>query len=135
MQQKSSRIEADPDTAFKVLKAWIRLDADNIVRRRLWLIAECHYSTWRSNFVPREEGLFHGFFYGPNYRRAEKALEEMLTALGHNYRNASDCEKYNAVRELLKLLPKPLNPHAEKMVDGAWACPQSVAADGPVLER
>jgi len=127
LRQSIAEIEEDPSTAFSVLKAWIVLDAENIVRRDLGRIAIRGFQGWETNRVPRE--YFQGFNPRADCAPAEAALVEMLTGLGHNYLRAADRTKFDAVRGLLTVLPDQiLNEDARKMVRGEYDLDQGSRA-------
>ncbi len=112
-----SDLEADPAAAHAVLRPWLQLDAQNIARRRMGRIAASCFASWTTNVAPTSSYENH-YFFGSDFARAEHELAPVLTALAHNYRDAGDKTKCEALSAFLNAIKEHLDPHGLDFAEG-----------------
>lgn len=115
-RQTLSEIEADSGPLRTVLRAWIALDAVMLANRALSGLTSAIYQTWELNEVPTV--IVTESLIGPNYEVGERAIAPVLTSLAHNYRDAKNRDKLDAVLPLMKALAPLLDDHGRKFVSG-----------------
>lgn len=101
--QTLGQFESDPSIARDVLGAWIRLDADNIARRRLGRVAVRFFRDWETNVVPTQTPDERHFADGL-YMKMEEEVGRFLSALAKTYANNNCDGKLRAAREMLRVL-------------------------------
>ncbi len=114
--QDLDALEKDPSVAYKILKAWIQMDAKNIARRRTGRLFFQSFRDWQTNVVPKQV-FWSRYYFGPNYRNAEPEFANQLMAFGINYERSQDAEKLKAVCEMLHLLRPHLGPWEQEFLN------------------
>lgn len=120
MSKSVEEIEEDPNSVYRVMRDWVRIDVKNIARRSLGRIAVTGIVSWQTNLAPSKDSdvrLKELYFYGPNYPIAERELAPLLTALAHNYRHFKEGEKLEAVCSLLEAWKPYLHAHGVRFAD------------------
>jgi hypothetical protein len=112
-----SDLETDPTAAHAVLRPWLQLDAQNIARRRIGRIAASCFPSWTTNIPPTSPYENH-YFFGPYFQRAEQELAPVLTALAHNYRDAGDKTKCEALSAFLNTIKEQLDQRGLDFAEG-----------------
>ena len=119
MKKSLDELESDPEFCHELLKEWLYFDAQNIAHRRVGRSTVSGVSHWKTNEpLSKFNESKTLYFFGSNYRLAEKNLAPILTALAHCYRHNKQCAKLDALCKYLFEIKEHLDDHVEKFANG-----------------
>lgn len=119
IEKSLDELESDPDFCHAILKEWLYFDAQNIARRRIGRIAIAGTARWKTNTRLSESSDTKTlYFFGGDYRLAEKDLTPILTALAQGYRHNKQRAKLDTLCKFLAEIPEHLDDHGQKFARG-----------------